>query len=463
MSVLSTVCTALALQAQPAPSTTMSTLVDLTPCRLEHPAGLRVHARCGSLDVAAGSTTMTVGFAVLKSTSAEPGLPLLLLSGGPGQAATRDFISIGPTLERLRQDRDVILVDARGTGRSTPLSCADDRPRAEQLAGVGDEVILARCLASLPVPLSALTTSHVVDDIERVRVRLGIERWHVLGVSYGTRVAAALAVAHPDRTASLVLDGVAPLDRALGDDIAADMEASLVALGASVRDDFVAVKAALAATPVSLTIPHPTTAAPFALTLTAASANAAVRMSLYSDESRALLPVMLKSARSGDYLQLASVVAMTVELLEGAIAPPVNLAVLCAEDVPFLRDVPHPSDAAFDDERPQMRRSCGAIAPLSSPFRPSRIVPPTLVLSGEVDPITPPHHARRAEPLFAQVRHLVAKRQGHFVLPRGCAVDIVTDTLAAVERGASLQSVDVDCLEQLDRFPVFIDSLGPAP
>ncbi len=468
MSLITTVCTALALTAPPAsppspPSPPLLTVGALTPCQLEHPAGLRVHARCGSIEGAAGTTTLTVGFAVMKATSAEPGLPLVLLSGGPGQAATRDFISIAPTLERLRQDRDLILVDARGTGRSTPLSCADERSRADKLAGVGDEAVLARCLASLPVPLSALTTPHVVDDIERVRAFLGIERWHVLGVSYGTRVAAAVAVAHPETTASLVLDGVAPLDRALGDDIAADMEASLVALGASVRDDFVAVKAALAKTPVQVTIPHPTTAAPFPLTLTAASANAAVRMSLYADESRALLPVVLKAARGGDSLALAGVVAMTVDLLENAIAPPVNLAVLCAEDVPFLRDTAHPTDAAFDDERPEMRRSCASVAPLPSPFRPTRIMPPTLILSGEVDPITPPHHARRAEPLFAQVRHLVAKRQGHFVLPRGCAVDVVADTLSAVEQRSPLQSVEVDCLERLDRFPPFIDSLGPSP
>jgi pimeloyl-ACP methyl ester carboxylesterase len=313
------------------------------------------------------------------------------------------------------------------------------------------------------VPLSALTTPHVVDDLERVRTLLRIERWHVLGVSYGTRVAAAVAVAHPETTASLVLDGVAPLDRALGDDIAADMEASLVALGATARDDFVAIQAALAATPVSLTIPHPTTAAPFPLTLTATTANTAVRMSLYADESRALLPVVLRAARNGDYLPLASVVAMTVDLLESAIAPPVNLAVLCAEDVPFLRASPHPNGAAFDDERPGMRQSCGTIEPLPAPFRPSRIVPPTLMLSGEVDPITPPHHARRAEPLFTQVRHLVAKRQGHFVLPRGCAVEVVADALQAIERGSTLHTVDVECLERLDRFPPFIDSLGPAP
>ena len=208
---------------------------------------------------------MQVGFAVLSSTSAEPGLPLVMLSGGPGQSATRDFVALAGALARLRQDRDIILVDARGTGRSTPLRCRDERPLADRLAGAGDDDVLSSCLQALPVPAAALTTAHVVDDLERVRTALGIARWHVLGVSYGTRVAAAYGVAHPAHTASLVLDGVAPLDRSLGDDIAADMEASLLALGTAVRDDFVAVKAALMQEPVTLTVLHPTTAKPLTL------------------------------------------------------------------------------------------------------------------------------------------------------------------------------------------------------
>jgi pimeloyl-ACP methyl ester carboxylesterase len=459
MTITSLFCVGALLAAAPSSSSSVS----LSPCRLEHPAGLRVAARCGSLEVPAGDKVMSVGFALLPSTSAEPGVPLVMLAGGPGQAATRDFVALGASLERLRQDRDVILVDARGTGRSTPLRCEDARPLADRLAGIGDDEVLAACLAALPVPTAALTTTHVVEDLERIRGALGVERWHVLGVSYGTRVAAMYGVAHPDATASLVLDGVAPLDRALGDDIASDMEASLLGLGAAVRDDFVAVKAALAVTPVTVTVPHPTTAKPLTLTLTAALVNSTVRMSLYADETRAILPVVLKAARAGDYAPMAGAIGVTLDALEGAIHGPVNVAVVCAEDVPFMTDRPHPDDAAFDDERPTMRKSCGSIEPVTAPFRPTRIVPPTLLLSGELDPITPPHHARRAERLFAQHRHLVARQQGHNVLPRGCMSDVVANTLAAIERGAPIDAVDVACLDRLQAFPTFIDGMGPSP
>jgi pimeloyl-ACP methyl ester carboxylesterase len=434
----------------------------LAPCRLDHPAGLRVQARCGSVDVTAGARQIEVGFAVLPSSSAEPGLPVVMLSGGPGQSATRDFVALAPVLERLRMDRDVVLVDARGTGRSTPLRCPDPRPLAEKLAGVGDDALLRECLRTLPVAPAELVTARVVDDLEVVRASLGIERWHVLGVSYGTRVAAAWAAARPERTASLVLDGVAPLDRALGDDVAADMEASLRGLGEGVVADFVGLKAALKDAPPTVTVPHPTTAVPVTLTVQPAVVNMVVRMGLYADETRALLPMFLKKARAGDLAPLAALAVTTVDGLEGAIHPPVNVAVLCAEDVPFLSKAPHPDDAAFDDERISLRASCGDI-PRGTPFRPTSIAAPTLLLSGEHDPITPPHHARRAEQIFARKRHLVARGMGHNVLPRGCMPGLVADALVAIDQGKDHDVVDASCLDRLQAFPVFVDGQGPSP
>lgn len=434
-----------------------------SPCRLDHPAGLRFQARCGSVDVAAGAQQIAVGFAVVPSSSAEPGVPLVMLSGGPGQSATRDFVVLAPVIERLRMDRDVILIDARGTGRSTPLRCADPRPLDEKVSGAGDEALLRQCLQTLPIPPAELITARVVDDLDVVRAALGIERWHVLGVSYGTRVAAAYGVAWPARTASLVLDGVAPLDRALGDDVAADMEASLRALGDDVVADFVALKAALKVTPAPLTFPHPTTAAPVSLTVQAPLVNTVVRMALYADESRALLPMLLRRARAGDLVPLAALAVVTIDGLAGAIHAPVNIAVLCAEDVPFLSAAAHPPDAAFDDERVSLRASCAGIAPVPAPFRPTSIAAPTLILSGEHDPITPPHHARRAESVFPRHRHLVARAQGHNVLPRGCMPGVVADALAAVDLGKGYDDLDVACLERLQAFPTFLDGMGPSP
>jgi proline iminopeptidase len=107
------------------------------------------------------------------------GKPALVLHGGPGSGCT-------PWHRRLFDPAAyrVILFDQRNCGRSTPH-------------------------ASEPgIDLSTNTTSHLVTDIERLREHLGIERWLVLGGSWGCTLALAYAEAHPQRVTEMVLFGV---------------------------------------------------------------------------------------------------------------------------------------------------------------------------------------------------------------------------------------------------------------
>ena len=104
------------LVSSPAPSSST-----LTPCVLTHPAGLRAHAQCGAIDVDVGGKAGSVTFAVLPATGADAvGPPLFLIAGGPGQSATRDFVPLLGALAGIREDRPLVLMDVRGTGRSMP-------------------------------------------------------------------------------------------------------------------------------------------------------------------------------------------------------------------------------------------------------------------------------------------------------------------------------------------------------
>jgi proline iminopeptidase len=114
------------------------------------------------------------------------GKPALFLHGGPG-------IGLGSGGYRRRVDPGTYLVvgiDQRGCGRSRPLAVdALDR-------------------------LAENTTQALIADIEEVRTHLGIKRWLVSGVSWGTTLALAYAQTHPDRVSAMVLAAVTTTSRA---------------------------------------------------------------------------------------------------------------------------------------------------------------------------------------------------------------------------------------------------------
>ena len=121
------------------------------------------------------------GHKVYWETCGNPtGKPALVLHGGPGSGCT-------PGWRRyFNPDRyRIVLFDQRGCGRSTPHA------------------------SRLDIDLSTNTTHHLIADIELLRRHLGIERWLLLGASWGTTLALAYAEQHPDRVTEVVLEGIA--------------------------------------------------------------------------------------------------------------------------------------------------------------------------------------------------------------------------------------------------------------
>jgi pimeloyl-ACP methyl ester carboxylesterase len=118
--------------------------------------------------------------------------------------------------------RDLILVDQRGIGRSEPDLCRDLNRRLldESIAFLADrtqdaEVPLRATSMSCRdeavkrgIDLADFGTRTTAEDIDQVRQALGIERWNVYGESYGTTVAMTLMALHPDTLRSVVLDSV---------------------------------------------------------------------------------------------------------------------------------------------------------------------------------------------------------------------------------------------------------------
>ena len=128
---------------------------------------------------------------------------LFVLAGGPGQSATQSFEGDG-VLSPAFKRRDVIVFDQRGTGRSGVLRCrALERSnlfRAGRAAGL--------CARRLGASRHHYTSRDSVEDIEAIRVALGLEKIALFGTSYGVKVALGYALAHPANVERLVLDSV---------------------------------------------------------------------------------------------------------------------------------------------------------------------------------------------------------------------------------------------------------------
>jgi fermentation-respiration switch protein FrsA (DUF1100 family) len=84
---------------------------------------------------------------------------------------------------------------------------------------------------------------------------------------------------------------------------------------------------------------------------------------------------------------------------------------------------------------------------------------PVLLLSGELDPVTPPRYAEQLLPWFPNATHLVAPGQGHSVTGRGCLGKLVSEFIIT----GSMDDLDTGCIEQLQSTPYFISLTGPKP
>ncbi len=151
-----------------------------------------------------GGTTIRLAVTRLKSTSQAAAEPVVILSGGPGNDATTFFNLADmtrPFIDGLRAERDVILLDQRGTGYSEPrLACEsgdDAKACRDRLVGKG-------------INLAVYNTASSVQDIKAVLKTLQLTRASLYGVSYGTFLAQAVMREMPEVISSVVLDCTLP-------------------------------------------------------------------------------------------------------------------------------------------------------------------------------------------------------------------------------------------------------------
>lgn len=465
----------------------------LAPCQLTAAqGGIEVAARCGATSVpldwqapaAAGDIELAVAVVPALAEQALPD-PLVVLAGGPGQAATEFYASSRSAFDRVVRERDVLLVDQRGTGGSAALACDSvdalgplGPPAPDEASWVAAWVnAVLGCLGELAHDPRFFTTSAAVRDLEAVRQRLGYQRLNLYGISYGTRVAQHYLRRYPERVRTLVLDGVLPPTLALGPEVAPASQAALDALLERCQQDaaceeafpslasqFGTLLARLASAPAEVVVDHPLTGVATTLALDRHAVAGITRLLVYSPLTASLWPPAVAAAYDGDYVPLATQ-AMAVAEAVGEIAVGLNYAVLCTEDAPFWGEVDWAAQAGtymgsgfaavtqgVCREWPRGVLDDDLKAPLASDK-------PMLLLSGELDPVTPPRYGSAVAAQFPSALHVVGPGQGHGMALVPCAARIMADFVSA----GSVAALDLGCVERIRPAPIFVSKLGPAP
>ena len=468
------------------------TRLELDDCRISGGPGFpSVKARCGKLERPlnpeapdAGQIEISIAVVPALDLTPEPD-PLVPLAGGPGQAAIQTYAGYLGAFGRVRRDRDILLVDQRGTGESARMDCDYGEASGEDLIegpySRAETVALTEaCLAELPHDPRFFTTSVAVTDLEAVRVALGYPALNLYGASYGSRVAQHYARRYPEATRTIVLDGVVPPQLPLGPEIATEAQRAVESILSrcaeqpscnarfpDIAADFESLKRSLEAEAVDVELADPLTGEIDVLSFGRGEFAGAIRLLAYHPNTIALMPLLISEAVEGNYTPLAAQFKMTAVTLADSLAMGMHNSVMCTEDVPYY-DQAQIDYTALEASYigPIQLEALEAICsrwpagPIDDGFRePLATDIPVLLLSGSADPITPPRYAELAKAELERARPLIGNGQGHGQLMVGCTPRLIGEFVTSADPDA----IDPECMGRSFVMPFFLGFAGPEP
>ena len=469
-------------------STANAQSLELTDCRISAgPGAPSMAARCGIMTrpldptgVEPGEIELRVAVVPALNLTPRPD-PVVPIAGGPGQGSVQAYTANSWAFEEVRRNRDILLIDQRGTGESATMDCEFDDAVIEGEYSIELTVdYTERCLEQLPYDPRFFTTSIAVTDMEAVREALGYPSLNLYGVSYGTRVAQHFARRYPESTRTIVIDGVVPPQLSLGPEIATESQNAVDRILLRCAEDeacnerfpgiaaaFSRVVAELRETPVNISVPHPSTGLLKELEFGAGEFAAAIRLLAYHPNSIALMPLLIHEAGQDNYVPLGSQFMMTMIAMMDAMSMGMHNTVVCTEDVPFYdkSSIDYAGLAASYmgvHQLDALEAICSVwpAGPIDDEFKvPLATDLPVLLLSGDADPITPPRYADLAALDLGNAVHLIGKNQGHGQIVVGCTPRLIADFIDSADPA----SLDAECLQRSFVMPFFLDFSGPNP
>ena len=444
--------------------------IALAPCKLE---GVPGDAQCGTHKVwedrdARKGRQIDLSIIVLSALgpNKQPD-PFFMLQGGPGDAPSFNARFYSRVFHDVRKGRDIVLVDIRGTGKSGALLCPE-------LARPGSDGTYDADLLSVPAvracrdrlehvtDLRLYTTEIVVDDLDEVRQALGYGPINLYGTSYGSRVAQVYMRRHPDGLRAVSMKGVVPASMAVPETHARAGEDAWRALVARCEKDenchrtyptadadFRQLLSRLEKNPPTLTLPAGPSRPAATIRITRGLFAEAFRNLLYTPEASAQASKLIRQLLAGDERGLTETALSGRTVLGGErLAAGFFLSVTCTEDVPFVStDAEASAAGTFGGtyRLEQQRAACkewtrGTVS--ASHRQPTRPAIPTLLLSGELDPVTPPAGAEEVARSLSKSRHVVIRNNGH---PIGNAERCIGQMIGQFLDRGSVEGLDQRC------------------
>ncbi len=421
-------------------------------------------------------------YSVVHSQSATPQPdPLVYLVGGPGSSGSYLLpTSFEAYLSAFAVDRDIVVIDQRGTGRSHPsLYCLEALRRLDEILESRHAEhaelmldILTECqrrLAGSGVKFDAFHSENNARDIVNVLRALGYERWNLVGVSYGSRLALVIMRDFPQYVRSAILDSVYPPQADIYLDVYYSGERALSALfeacaaseGCSARYPdleavFYRLYHRLNRTPLTVAY-RPPSFDELEIEISGYRLYEWVFNWLYDLDSIRQIPKMIYELHQ-DRPDYVAHYGIAYEMALTTLSLGMHYSVQCQEEYGsgLFRDYAgmlarHPHLSGFlrypVDGTATLPQLCDLWRTRARPDHVNDPVAsdiPALLLSGGYDPITPPAYARAAQATLTSAYNFTFPQVGHAVLrSEDCAVRIAVDFI-----NEPLREPDSSCIAE---------------
>ena len=392
--------------------------------------------------------------------------PIFVLAGGPGQAATPFAKSLAKSW--LRNERDIVLVDQRGTGKSNPLHVRPENPSVklqDHLRPLFEPELFRKAMTRLEkiADLRQYTTPIAMDDLDQVREALGYDKINLIGSSYGTRCALIYMRRHEAHVRCAILKGVAPpsfrnpLYHAWGaqqalDRIFADCAATAERRKAfpELRTKFEEVLQRLEKKSVKLELVRASTKKAEEIEITRANFLSGLRTLLYTMQTNRQIPRLIMLAHAGKFRAFATWAIRRNAGLGGSLALGMLMCVTGSEDIPRIKEediAQECGNSYWGEARVRSQMAVAAFWPkgkvAANYGKPVKVATPTLIFSGIYDPVTPPRWGS------ATAKHL--ENSLHVIVPQ--AHDYHGPCLEALQKAfldkGSAKDLDTSCVKTM--------------